>query len=287
MYKSKYDIPLIIENTLPASSRSTTVFSLGNLKLSLSFLFRFLLSTLSVFWALLLGIASFFQGVWKENPWIKGLPWVRISILAVLAYVLIGKGLGVTFELNNPFGKEALVLPATSESTEEETISEATDRTKDLSPISPALLKHPHVKEFVDRFQPTAIEEMKLFGIPASIKMGQAIIESQAGKSVLASTSNNFFGIKCKAKCLGCTCKNYEDDNKYDMFRVFDSPWESWRAHSKLLCNPRYAKLPLYGKDYKKWAQGLKDAGYATDPNYATKLITVIEKYNLTMLDRM
>ena len=70
------------------------------------------------------------------------------------------------------------------------------------------------------------------------------------------------------------------------MFRVFESPWESWRAHSKLLCNPRYAKLPLYGKDYKKWAHGLKKAGYATDPSYAIKLINVIEKYNLTMLDQ-
>ncbi len=296
MYKSKYNIPLEIENSMAAQSRfqriiqSDEVFQiLGKL---LHFIFTLIRSTIQVTWALVTGLLSFGKGVWRDSPWIRRLPWGKITILGLVAYLLLGKGLGFSIDMNNPLGKGALLIPSHIEEEEvkeeEKTlkVTEAEERTKDLSPISPALLKNPDVQGFVRRFEATARKEMKLYGIPASIKMGQAIIESQAGKSVLAAGSNNFFGIKCKPKCLGCTCKNYADDNKYDMFRVFDSAWESWRAHSELLCNPRYSKLPLYGKDYKKWAHGLKKAGYATDPAYASKLINVIEKYNLTMLDQ-
>jgi len=296
MYKSKYNIPLEVNHTGTGKSNAQRMIQSDDVLYAISKIYNLtaslVKSTVLVLWALISGIISFGRGVWKDSPWLKQLPWGKIAILALVSYLLLGKGLGFSIDMNNPLGNAALLIPSSieekGEKEEEKTLQviEAEDRTNDLSPISPALLKHPDVHDFIKRFEATAKEEMKLYGIPASIKMGQAIIESQAGKSTLAAGSNNFFGIKCKPKCLGCTCKNYADDNKYDMFRVFDSAWESWRAHSKLLCNPRYSKLPLYGKDYKKWAHGLKKAGYATDPSYATKLINVIEKYNLTMLDQ-
>ena len=131
------------------------------------------------------------------------------------------------------------------------------------------------------------MSEMKTYGIPASITLAQGLIETNAGDSKLASESNNHFGIKCRSKCRGCTCRNYSDDDIYDMFRVFDTAWESFREHSKLLQIDRYKKLKKYGtKDYKSWATGLKKAGYATDKNYDVKLIQLIEELDLWQFDK-
>ncbi|MAT53299.1 MAG: mannosyl-glycoprotein endo-beta-N-acetylglucosamidase [Saprospirales bacterium] len=121
--------------------------------------------------------------------------------------------------------------------------------------------------------------------IPVSITLAQALLESNAGMSKLALQSNNHFGIKCKRKCLGCTCRNYADDDKYDMFRVFETAEESFEAHARLLGTNRYAHLKKYGNDYRKWARGLKKAGYATDKAYAEKLIRIIETLKLYQYD--
>ncbi len=141
-------------------------------------------------------------------------------------------------------------------------------------------------RSYVERFAATAISEMKNYGIPASITLGQGLIETNAGDSKLASESNNHFGIKCRSKCRGCTCRNYSDDDIYDMFRVFDSAWESFREHSKLLQIDRYSHLKKLGtKDYEGWAKGLKKAGYATDKNYDKKLVKIIEELDLAQFD--
>ena len=142
-------------------------------------------------------------------------------------------------------------------------------------------------RNYVERYGNTAIVEMEKYGIPASITLGQGLLESDAGMSKLATESNNHFGIKCRRKCRGCTCRNYSDDDIYDMFRVFDSVWESYREHSTLLSTDRYKHLKNLGtKDYKNWAHGLKKAGYATDKNYATKLIKIIEELDLHQFDK-
>ena len=97
---------------------------------------------------------------------------------------------------------------------------------------------------------------------------------------------NNHFGIKCKAECEGCRCANYTDDSKYDMFRVFDTPWYSFREHSKLLNGKRYKHLLQLPKaDYVNWAHGLEAAGYATDKEYGEKLVKIIEALELYKLD--
>lgn len=147
--------------------------------------------------------------------------------------------------------------------------------------------KKARVQHYLNRYAPIARLEMTEFGIPASITLAQGLLESNAGDSKLAVNSNNHFGIKCRAKCLGCTCRNYGDDTRYDMFRVFTSAGESFREHSELLNTSRYAKLKKHGKDYKKWAHGLKSCGYATDKNYGHKLVKIIEQLGLDAYDQL
>lgn len=154
--------------------------------------------------------------------------------------------------------------------------------------LAPKIIKakKARVQNYLDRYAPIARREMADFGIPASITLAQGLLESNAGDSKLAVNSNNHFGIKCRSKCLGCTCRNYGDDTRYDMFRVFTSVAESFREHSELLNTKRYAKLKGHGTDYKKWAHGLKACGYATDKRYGHKLVKIIENLGLDKYDR-
>ncbi|MEO0733233.1 MAG: glucosaminidase domain-containing protein [Bacteroidota bacterium] len=146
--------------------------------------------------------------------------------------------------------------------------------------------KKARVQNYLDRYAAIAQREMRDYGIPASITLAQGLLESNAGDSKLAVNSNNHFGIKCRKKCLGCTCRNYGDDTRYDMFRVFTTVAESFREHSELLNTARYAKLKQHGTDYKKWAHGLKACGYATDKRYGHKLVKIIEELDLGRYDR-
>lgn len=139
---------------------------------------------------------------------------------------------------------------------------------------------------YIDRFKTIAIQEMNLYGIPASITLAQGLFESGSGNGELARVANNHFGIKCNSEWKG---KGYykDDDNHNDCFRVYDRPEDSFRDHSEFLKRPRYTKLFMLDKnDYVGWANGLKAAGYATNPNYPQLLITIIKKYNLDQYDR-
>lgn len=147
-------------------------------------------------------------------------------------------------------------------------------------------------RDYIMNFQSIAVEEMKKTGIPASITLAQAMLESNYGKSQLALDANNHFGIKCGNEWTGGTFLWEDDDYVADSlikscFRVYNLPEESFDDHSIFLKNKsRYKslfELDIY--DYKGWAYGLSEAGYATDPSYPQKLITLIEKYNLTEFD--
>ncbi|BDS15613.1 glucosaminidase domain-containing protein [Aureispira anguillae] len=141
--------------------------------------------------------------------------------------------------------------------------------------------------DYIELYLSTAKEEANLYGIPVAITLAQGLLESNAGDSKLAKNDNNHFGIKCKSKCVGCRCANYTDDSKYDMFRVFDSAWYSFREHSNLLMGSRYKHLTKLAKtEYKNWAHGLEAAGYATDKQYAEKLIKIIEALHLQQFDK-
>ncbi|GAA3974907.1 hypothetical protein GCM10022246_29140 [Pedobacter ginsengiterrae] len=139
---------------------------------------------------------------------------------------------------------------------------------------------------YIDEFKAVAIEEMNAFGIPASITLAQGILESGSGNSDLAKYANNHFGIKCTSDWKG---KNYfrDDDQKNDCFRVYKDARESFKDHSEFLKRKRYSNLfQLDKNDYKSWAQGLKQAGYATNPKYPDLLINTIEKYQLYQYDQ-
>jgi flagellum-specific peptidoglycan hydrolase FlgJ len=155
-----------------------------------------------------------------------------------------------------------------------------------FAPASPDELHEQEVREYITQFSPIAIQEMDKFGIPASISMAQGIVESRAGKSILAQKNNNQFGIKCFSRsCPKGHCTNFTDDHHKDFFRKYDSPAASWREHSQFLMKNRYHSLLQYGKNYRAWAQGLRELGYATDQSYDRKLIAVIERYGLQKLD--
>lgn len=142
--------------------------------------------------------------------------------------------------------------------------------------------KDSSVQLYITRYAPLAIDEQIRTGIPAAIKLAQAIHESGAGKGDLALRSNNHFGIKCKSNWTGATAF-HDDDEKGECFRAYDSVAFSFRDHSDFLKgSSRYAGLfTLQPTDYKGWAEGLRKAGYATNPKYPVLLVKLIEEYDL------
>ena len=139
---------------------------------------------------------------------------------------------------------------------------------------------------YIDTYCDLAVDQMKKYGIPASITLAQGLLESGAGKSDLSIRSNNHFGIKCHRGWTGE--KVYTaDDNPNDCFRKYRRVEDSYRDHSEFLTGTgRYAPLfELRVTDYKGWAKGLQQAGYATDRAYANKLIKIVEDYELYRFD--
>ena len=142
------------------------------------------------------------------------------------------------------------------------------------------------VEEYIDTYKGAAIEEMNKHRIPASITLAQGILESGTGNSDLARLANNHFGIKCHKEWTGKTF-HQDDDEKNECFRKYKSAMESYRDHSDFLVSrDRYNFLfDLENNDYKGWANGLKEAGYATNPRYPEMLIRIIEENGLAKLD--
>jgi LysM repeat protein len=137
-------------------------------------------------------------------------------------------------------------------------------------------------KKYVDQYATLAILEQQKNGIPASITLAQGILETEAGNSELMVEANNHFGIKCKNGWLGETF-THSDDLPDECFKKYKCAQDSYRDHSEhLKRNPRYAPLFTYSTtDYANWAKCLKKCGYATNPQYATKLIKIIEDFGL------
>ena len=139
---------------------------------------------------------------------------------------------------------------------------------------------------YIKQYAPLAVEQMKQHNVPASITLAQGLLESGAGLSTLSRKSNNHFGIKCGGGWRGRSVRA-KDDAPNECFRAYRKVEDSYEDHSLFLVgNQRYASLfKLKKTDYKSWARGLKKAGYATDPSYANKLITIIETYDLYKYD--
>lgn len=144
----------------------------------------------------------------------------------------------------------------------------------------------PAVVEYIKSYAPLAIEEMIRTGVPASIKIAQGILETNAGRGELVNRSNNHFGIKCKSSWTGEKVF-HNDDEEGECFRKYATAYDSYVDHSNYLkSQARYSFLFQYNKDdYSSWAWGLKKAGYATNPIYAQTLIKYIEQYGLNQLN--
>ena len=141
-------------------------------------------------------------------------------------------------------------------------------------------------QQYIDQYKDCAIEQMLKWKIPASVTLAQGILESGAGQSELATKGNNHFGIKCHS-WTGATVYR-DDDARNECFRAYRSPFESYEDHSRFLSTgKRYASLfKLKTTDYQGWARGLKAAGYATNPQYAQRLIEIIQLYKLYQYDK-
>jgi len=162
-----------------------------------------------------------------------------------------------------------------------------------ILPWTPPENLKPYVLTYIEVYKYAAIDEMDRSGIPASIIIAQAIVETNAGTSNLARKSNNHFGIKCKDYWQGETFYSPDDDRDAagnitpSCFRQYDSPLDSYKDHSDfLMSTEHYQGLFGYDKtEYELWAKGLQLCGYASDPDYAEKLIKTIRLYDLDELD--
>lgn len=149
---------------------------------------------------------------------------------------------------------------------------------------APAQTKHQQYLDYIERYKQVALQSAREYGIPASITLAQGLLESYVGKSKMAVEANNHFGIKAyhwQGEVYG-GC----DSLKQVGYRKYGTPEDSFLDHARFLKGPRYSVLYEFDiTDYRSWAQGLRDCGYAEDINYPAKLINIIEQYELYALD--
>lgn len=137
---------------------------------------------------------------------------------------------------------------------------------------------------YIQRYAKMAQQEQAKYGIPASVILAQAILESNSGESMLAIYYNNHFGISCQLQVHGTECSEYLDrgEGKTHYFKVYSSVWASYRDHSVYLTTGKYASLKSYCKgDWKKWCTEIPRRGYSVNRRYAELLVNIIDRYNL------
>ncbi|MDO5979739.1 glucosaminidase domain-containing protein [Flavivirga spongiicola] len=180
--------------------------------------------------------------------------------------------------------KKTIITKRPNTTTVENGESNKEEETKNASGSSAKVYANP-TERYIDVYKEIAQQEMRLYGIPASITLAQGVLESGSGKGRLSVKANNHFGIKCHGWTGG---KIYHDDDKaQECFRKYKDAKYSFRDHSLFLKKKRYAKLfKLKKENYKGWAKELRAAGYATDKKYPQKLISIIERYELYKFDK-
>ncbi len=212
--------------------------------------------------------------VWNKN-------WYKYLIIVYAGFVIHTKDLNMQIQLS----KSNIGITDSSYFN-----NDSIPIKKNVSFVIPEkenLEKKNRYEKYIEKHAPLAIHEMKKYGIPASVKLAQGLLETNAGKSKLYVECKNNFGIKCfSKKCKKGHCRNFEDDSHKDFFKNYSSTAESYRDHSVFLQKKRYRHLFDIGiSDYEKWCYGLKEAGYATDKKYPEKLIRIIKKYELYRFD--
>lgn len=208
------------------------------------------------------------------------LPHLFILIFSLTLMASCGSKKGTVKKKKN-IKKEVVIIPKKDPRKDPKIETEQTIYVKPNENLSYAQT----VDLYIQNYKSIAQDEMRLYGIPASIKIAQGILESGAGRGDLSQRSNNHFGIKCH-NWTGDVVY-HDDDELQECFRKYNDPKYSFRDHSLFLTGrPRYNDLfKLKKDDYAAWAKGLRKAGYATDPKYPDKLINIIERYELYKLD--
>ncbi|MEM6698724.1 MAG: glucosaminidase domain-containing protein, partial [Bacteroidota bacterium] len=197
-------------------------------------------------------------------------PWFKVGVLAFGVFLMVKKDLH--FQINMRAPSQSTAKPASYQTAEPLSIAPNFNfvETSTTVSISDATLSTQDIEQYIKRFGKVAIMEAQKFGVPASIKMAQALLESQAGKAANTIQSNNHFGQPLQGQ-------------------KYESAWENWRAHSLLFSmeGKPYQQLLQYGKDYKNWASGLQQLNYSNRSDYAQRLVQLIEQYELFRLDNM
>lgn len=209
--------------------------------------------------------------VWTSDlsVWRRRWQWAQVGIVVVGIYYVTQRDINFSIHLKAPVGGERGWVSPTQEgggtTTDKFSLAQAVSfigHDKQAPTAKQVSLSGDRIERYVTRFQRVALTESEKFGIPAAIKMAQAILESQAGESTAARTQNNHFG-----QAMG-------ND-------TYESAWANWRAHS-LLLREEYSQLFSLGDDIRSWADGLERVGYSTDSRYAERLMQIIETYKLT-----
>jgi flagellum-specific peptidoglycan hydrolase FlgJ len=210
----------------------------------------------------------------------------KVFFFAVL-FLLVGchssKPVVRTTKSNTP--ARTVKKPVSSTKTSKETVKKV-EEPEVLVATSAVKVTPEIVTKYIEDFKGIAKNNMTQYGIPASITLAQGILESGSGTGVLSVKANNHFGIKCHKEWEGPSVR-HDDDSEQECFRKYEHASESYRDHSMFLTTrSRYASLfELPKDDYEAWATGLRAAGYATDPKYPEKLISLIERYQLYQYD--
>lgn len=220
----------------------------------------------------------------------KPFPWFKVSLLALGLYMVFQKDMNFQVNMKSP---DAIVSDDRQTNNEPTAMSMslpnlskmATSSEKKKSAIAHTNFTQVKVENYVKRFSRIAVMEMQKYQIPASIKIGQGILASNAGENGLALTHNNHFGVLCGQ---ASNCANYESNIGSVKVKNYPSAWEGWRDHSIMLSQAPYTSLVAEcGKDYKKWAVGIAKLGYGNSQEYSQQLIELIETYHLYKLDEI
>jgi|AntRauTorckE5430_2_1112549.scaffolds.fasta_scaffold05709_4 flagellum-specific peptidoglycan hydrolase FlgJ len=190
------------------------------------------------------------------------LPWFKMALAAIAFFILTQKNIQFSINMRSP-------LSGFSDDREAEGQTEQMSLAQPISfknqpSVTPAPDLH-KVKAYIQRFAKIAKAEQDRYGIPASLKMAQAILESQAGHSATVRERHNHFGAPLAN-------------------RVFDSAWENWRAHSLLLVR-YFPDLSEQKASAVEWAAALQQSDLVSDKNYANKLTATIRQFDLDELD--
>jgi len=196
------------------------------------------------------------------------LPWFKLGLAAFILFMMTKKDLQFSINMKAPLrtaSMEAAQATGVALRADEMSLGQSilSKFKGSKSTTSLESLDVDQVKAYIKRFSRVAIAEMQKYDIPASIKLGQAILESQAGNAATATEDNNHFGAPLAGK-------------------AYANAWENWRAHS-LLLRESLPEAQEAGRSYKKWAKALKS--YSNDRSYSDKLLEVIEAYQLYQLD--